>query len=70
MKLQKMGQIEIKGGGDVYMLMETGALKIGAVHNERWKQWKMRLLSATNTHFESQTLISIVVFLPAFSAGL
>ena len=40
-----MGQIEIGGGGNLYMLMEFGALKIGAVHNERRNEWKMRLLS-------------------------
>ena len=33
-----MGQIEVTGGGDLYMLMESGALKIGAVHNERGDQ--------------------------------
>ena len=65
-----MGQIEIKRGGDPYMLMEAGALKIGAVHNERGNQWKMRLLSATNTLSGSQTLVSILISLPAFSAGL
>ena len=70
MQLHKMGQIEIKRGGDLYMLMEVGALKIGAVHDEGGKQWQMRLLSATNTLFESQTLVSILISLPAFSAGL
>ena len=33
-----MGQIVVKGGGDLYMLMESGALKIGSVHNERGNQ--------------------------------
>ena len=70
MQLHKKGQIGIEGGGDLYMLMKDGALKIGAVHNERGIEWKMRLLSATNTLFESQTLVSIVISLPAFSAGL
>lgn len=35
------------------MMMEAGALKIGAVHKERGNEWKMRLLMATNTTFES-----------------
>ena len=51
MQLHKMGQNEFEGGDDLCMMMEAGALKIGAVHKERGNQWKMRLLSATNTTF-------------------
>ena len=38
MQLHEMGQIEIEGGDDLCMMMEAGALKIGAVHEKGGNQ--------------------------------
>ena len=70
MQLHKMGQIENEGGDDLCKMMEAGALKIGAVHKERGYQWKMRLLSATNTTSKSPNPRIYFHFLVSILSGL